>query len=55
MVSLVFAPEFYFNSPLFVFPPATPTMRGRVMTVVGLAIAPFSSRPPATLAVRDRF
>ena len=36
-------------------PPATPTMRGRVMTVVGLAIAPFSSRPPATLAVRGRF
>ena len=27
-------------------PPATPTLRGRVLTVVGLAIAPFSSRPP---------
>ena len=27
-------------------PPATPTIRGRVLTVVGLAIAPFSSRPP---------
>ena len=27
-------------------PPATPTMRGRVMTVVGLAVAPSSSRPP---------
>ena len=36
-------------------PHATPMMRGRVMTVVGLAIAPFSSRPPATLAVRGRF
>ena len=23
-----------------------PTIRGRVLTVVGLAIAPFSSRPP---------
>ena len=27
-------------------PPATPTIRGRVLTVVGLAVAPFSSRPP---------
>ena len=36
-------------------PPATPTIRGRVLTFVGLAIAPFSSRPPATLAVRGRF
>ena len=27
-------------------PPATLTIRGRVLTVVGLAIAPFSSRPP---------
>ena len=36
-------------------PPATPTIRGRVLTVVGLAIAPFSSRTPATLAVRGRF
>ena len=36
--------------------PATPTICGRVLTVVGLAIAPFSSRPPpATLAVRGRF
>ena len=35
--------------------PATATIRGRVLTVVGLAIAPFSSRPPATLAVRGRF
>ena len=36
-------------------PPATLTMHGRVMTVVGVAMAPFSSRPPATLAVRGRF
>ena len=37
-------------------PPATVTVRGRVLTVVRLAIAPFSSRPPpATLAVRGRF
>ena len=27
-------------------PPATPTLRGKVLTVGGLAIAPFSSRPP---------
>ena len=27
-------------------PPATPTVRGRVLTMVGIAIAPFSSRPP---------
>ena len=27
-------------------PPAKPTIRGRVLTVVGLAIAPFWSRPP---------
>ena len=27
-------------------PPATPTIRGRVLPVVGRAIAPFSSRPP---------
>ena len=26
--------------------PATPTIRGRVLTAVSLAIAPFSSRPP---------
>ena len=26
-------------------PPATPTISGRVLTVVGLVIAPFSSRP----------
>ena len=36
-------------------PPATPTIRGRVLTVVGLAIAPCRLAPPATLAVRDRF
>ena len=36
-------------------PPAAPTIRGRVLTGVGLAIAPFASRPPATLAVRGRF
>ena len=27
-------------------PPVTPTIRGRVLTVVGLAVAPFSSGPP---------
>ena len=27
-------------------PPDTPTIRWRVLTVVGLAVAPFSSRPP---------
>ena len=36
-------------------PPATPTIRGRVLTVVGLAIAPSRLAPPATLAVRGRF
>ena len=36
-------------------PPAMLAVRGRVLTVVCLAIAPFSSRPPATLAVRGRF
>ena len=36
-------------------PPATLTVRGKVLTVVCLAIAPFSSRPLATLAVRGRF
>ena len=36
-------------------PPATLTVRGRVLTVVCLAVAPFSSRPSATLAVRGRF
>ena len=36
-------------------PPATPTIRGRVLTVVGLAIAPSCLAPPATLAVRGRF
>ena len=36
--------------------PATLTIRGRVLTVVGLAITPFSCRPPpVTLAVRGRF
>ena len=56
LVSLVFAPVFYFNSPFFVSPPpATPTIRGRVLMVVGLPIAPLSSCPPTTLAVRGRF
>ena len=36
-------------------PPATPTIRGRVLTVVSLAIAPFRLTPPTTLAVRGRF
>ena len=38
-------------------PHATPTARGRILTVIGLAKALFSSRPPrhATLAVRRRF
>ena len=36
-------------------PPAAPTIRGRVLTVVGLAIAPCRLAPPATLAVRGRF
>ena len=36
-------------------PPATLTVRGRVLTVFCLAIAPFSSRPTATRAVRGRF
>ena len=47
MVSLAFAPVFSFNSLFFVSPsPATLTVRGRVLTVACLAIAPFSSRPP---------
>ena len=47
LVPLVFALVFSFNSPFFVSPPpATLTIRGRVLTVVGLAISPFSSRPP---------
>ena len=36
-------------------PPATPTIRGRVSMVVGLAIAPCRLDPTATLAVRGRF
>ena len=36
-------------------PPATPKIRGRVLTVVGFAIAPSRLAPPATLAVRGRF
>ena len=48
---------------LFVSPPATMTVCGRVLTLVSLVIAPafffnspfFVSPPPATLAVRGRF
>ena len=36
-------------------PQATPTKRGRVLTVVGLAIARSRLAPPATPAVRGRF
>ena len=35
--------------------PATPTIRGGVLTVVGLAIAPCRLAPPATPVVHGRF
>ena len=56
MVSLVFAPVFYFNSPFFVSPP-----RHADVTREGFDggwschSAFFVSPPPATLAVRGRF
>ena len=47
LVSLVLALAFFFNLPFFVSsPPSTLAVRGRVLTVVCLIIAPFSSRPP---------
>ena len=65
LVSLVLAPVFSFNSPSSFRPLSTLTVRGRVLTVVYLAITPFSvvclaiaplsPRPPATSAVRGRF
>ena len=47
LVSLVIAPAFSFNSPIFVSPPpATLAVRGKFLTVVCLIIAPSSSRSP---------
>ena len=47
LVSLVLAPVLSFNSPFSVSPPpATLAVRGRVLTVVCLVIALFSSRLP---------
>ena len=48
LVSLVLAPVYSLNSPFFVaHTPAALAVRGRVLTVVWLVIAPFSSRPPS--------
>ena len=55
LVSLVLAPVFSFNSPFFVSPPRHTDGTREGFDGGCLAIAPFLSRPPATLAVRGRF